>query len=133
MSILVKASRVLTSQYHYSVVRLNSTIVKKQTIFFDPEVQSLLRGLTGMEFQKVFRLRKLGKKPQRPIYQARACDRFFIVLICQSAVYDGGRAAGGQRGGQEEGGKDAADVSSDGGASLGNNGDTGDRPSTGRL
>lgn len=72
MSVLVKASRMLTSKCHHSVVRLNSTSVKKQTIFFDPEVQRILRGLTGMEFQKVFRLRKLGNKPQRPIYQARA-------------------------------------------------------------
>ena len=71
MSVLVKASRLLMSRNHVSVVRFNSTSVKKQTIFFDPEVQELLRGLTGMEFNKVFRLRKLGNKPQRPIYQAR--------------------------------------------------------------
>ncbi len=63
---------MLSSTGPLSVVRLNSTSAKKQTIFFDPEVQRILRGLTGLEFQKVFRLRKLGNKPQRPIYQASA-------------------------------------------------------------
>ena len=70
MSILVQASRMLSSKCPLSLVRQNSTSAKKQTIFFDPEVQRILRGLTGLEFQKVFRLRKLGNKPQRPIYQA---------------------------------------------------------------
>ena len=74
MSVLVNVSRFLTSKSHFSLVRLNSTSVKKQTIFFDPEVQSILRGLTGMEFEKVFRIRKLGNKPQRPIYQARELE-----------------------------------------------------------
>ena len=50
-------------------VRFNSIAVKKEDIFFNPEVQSSLQKLAGMEFDKVFRLRKLGNDPVRPIYQ----------------------------------------------------------------
>ena len=50
-------------------VRFNSTAVTKEDIFFNPEVQSSLQKLAGMEFDKVFRLRKLGNDPVRPIYQ----------------------------------------------------------------
>lgn len=38
-------------------------------MFFDPSVQKLLLRLQGSDYAKVFRKRKLGVNPQRPIYQ----------------------------------------------------------------
>jgi len=41
----------------------------KSRMFFDSEVQNLLTKLTGLNDDKVFKLRKLGKDPERPTYQ----------------------------------------------------------------
>jgi len=43
--------------------------VRKENIFFDPSVQNILLGLQGSNHDKVFRTRKLGVEPDRPIYQ----------------------------------------------------------------
>ena len=57
------------NNYGLYAIRFNSTTVKKENIFFDQEVQNLLKRLTGLNYDKVFRARKLGKDPKRPIYQ----------------------------------------------------------------
>lgn len=50
--------------------RLCSThSLKKDAVFFQPSVQSLLQKLTGMDYDKVFRRRRLGDAPERPVYQ----------------------------------------------------------------
>jgi len=55
--------------YNTQVARLRfSSSLQKEKLFFDRDVQSLLTKLTGLSFDKVFHRRKLGKKPQRPIY-----------------------------------------------------------------
>lgn len=59
---------LLACQVGTSVVRRCSSI-SRQEVFFRPEVQSLLKRLTGLQYDKVFRRRKLGKVPQRPVYQ----------------------------------------------------------------
>ena len=70
MSPLINFPRILMSRRCcLQAVRFNSIAVKKEDIFFNPEVQSSLQKLAGMEFDKVFRLRKLGNDPVRPIYQ----------------------------------------------------------------
>jgi len=38
-------------------------------MFFDSEIQRLLTKLTGLDDDKVFKLRKLGKDPERPTYE----------------------------------------------------------------
>jgi len=43
--------------------------VRKENIFFDPTVQTILLRLQGNDYSKVFRTRKLGVEPDRPIYQ----------------------------------------------------------------
>lgn len=52
-------------------VRLCSTqtSLKKDVVFFNPTVQNLLQKLTGMDYEKVFKRRRLGVAPARPIYQ----------------------------------------------------------------
>ena len=69
MSRLIKISSLLSPNYNLlRQTRLNSSL-RKQSLFFDSEVQSLMRKLTGLNLDKVFRRRKLGKTPERPIYQ----------------------------------------------------------------
>ena len=69
MSRLIKISSLLSTNYSLlRQTRLNSSL-RKQSLFFDSEVQSLMRKLTGLNLDKVFRRRKLGKAPERPIYQ----------------------------------------------------------------
>jgi len=41
----------------------------KDVVFFNPTVQNLLQKLTGMDYEKVFKRRRLGVAPARPIYQ----------------------------------------------------------------
>jgi len=45
------------------------SVIKRETMFFQPSVQSLLQKLTGMDYDKVFRRRRLGDAPERPVYQ----------------------------------------------------------------
>ena len=40
----------------------------KASLFFHPEVQSRLQRLTGMDYSKVFRVSKLGKRIGAPSY-----------------------------------------------------------------
>ena len=69
MSRLIKISSLLSTNYSLlRQTRLNSSL-SKQSLFFDGEVQSLMKTLTGLDLDKVFRRRKLGKTPERPIYQ----------------------------------------------------------------
>ena len=69
MSRLIKISSLLSTNYgSLRQTRLSSSICK-QSVFFDSEVQSLMKKLTGLNLDKVFRRRKLGKTPERPIYQ----------------------------------------------------------------
>jgi len=42
---------------------------KKDVVFFDQEVQTLLKELTGLNYEKIFRIRKMGQDVQKPIYQ----------------------------------------------------------------
>ena len=51
-----------------SYIRYTSTL-SKEKLFFNQEVQDLLTKLTGLSYDKVFRRRKLGNDPERPIYQ----------------------------------------------------------------
>ena len=71
MSGIIKLTRLASSKSLNVplAIRFNSTTVKKENIFFDQEVQNLLKRLTGLNYDKVFRARKLGKDPKRPIYQ----------------------------------------------------------------
>ena len=69
MSRLIRISSLLSTNYGLlRQTRLGSSICK-QSVFFDSEVQSLMKKLTGLNLDKVFRRRKLGKTPERPIYQ----------------------------------------------------------------
>ena len=69
MSRLIRISSLLSTNYGLlRQTRLSSSICK-QSVFFDSEVQSLMKKLTGLNLDKVFRRRKLGKTPERPIYQ----------------------------------------------------------------
>ena len=69
--IMSRLIKFLSSNSHrISNIRYSSSLVKRETIFFDSEVQNLLKKLTGLDYDKVFRRRKLGKDPRRPIYQA---------------------------------------------------------------
>ena len=68
MSGLIKISRLLTCNSSHQAIRFNSTVAK-ETIFFKSEVQSLLRQMTGMDNEKIFRLRREGNDPVKPIYQ----------------------------------------------------------------
>jgi len=43
--------------------------VSKENLFFNSEVQALLKKLTGLNYEKVYSRKKLGNEPQRPIYQ----------------------------------------------------------------
>ncbi|XP_075211435.1 mitochondrial ribosomal protein S22 [Lycorma delicatula] len=54
------------SQFNEPVKAINEEI-KKQ--FYEPEVQKLLKQLTRVNFEKVFRRRKLGKKLKAPTYK----------------------------------------------------------------
>jgi len=58
---------LLPPRLQVSKHRCASNLTKEQ-LFFDTEVQSLLTKMTGLDFEKVFRRRKLGKDPERPIY-----------------------------------------------------------------
>ena len=70
MSGIIKLTRLASSRNTIqSAIRFNSTTVQKESIFFEQEVQNLLKRLTGLNYDKVFRARKLGKDPVRPIYQ----------------------------------------------------------------
>ena len=42
---------------------------KKDVVFYDQEVQTLLKELTGLNYEKIFRIRKMGQDVQKPIYQ----------------------------------------------------------------
>jgi len=42
---------------------------KKQHVFYDSEVQGLLKSLTGLNQQKIFRTRNVGKNIERSVYQ----------------------------------------------------------------
>ena len=69
MSRLIKISSLLSTNYSLlRQTRLSSSLCK-QSVFFDSEVQSLMKKLTGLNLDKVFRRKKLGKAPKRPIYQ----------------------------------------------------------------
>ena len=70
MSRLIKISRILGLRASVlSQTRLSSSSpVAKETLFFDNEVQSLMKKLTGLNLEKVFRRRKLGRPSERPIY-----------------------------------------------------------------
>eukprot|EP00092_Neocalanus_flemingeri_P038724 GFUD01042166.1.p1 GENE.GFUD01042166.1~~GFUD01042166.1.p1 ORF type:complete len:345 (-),score=48.84 GFUD01042166.1:57-1049(-) len=69
MARLVKFCKFLnTPQLSVTRVRCSSTL-QKESLFFDSEVQSLMNRLAGLNYDKVFHLRKLGKDPERPIYQ----------------------------------------------------------------
>jgi len=68
MASIVKFCKLLTPKYRAPKLKCYST-VSKETIFFDSEVQDLLTRLTGLNYDKVFHLRKLGKDPVRPVYQ----------------------------------------------------------------
>jgi len=72
MSSLVSIRRLLFSSRlnTYLGFRSNSSqTVRKEDLFFDPCVQKLLLRLQGNDYTKVFRKRKLGVEPLRPIYQ----------------------------------------------------------------
>jgi len=71
MSRLIKISRLLCSKSSIlSQTRLSSgSAVSKESLFFDSEVQGLMKKLTGLNYDKVFRRKKLGKHSERPIYQ----------------------------------------------------------------
>ena len=68
MSSILKLTRFIKNPF-FKLVRFNSTVVKKESIFFDSEVQTLLRQLTGLDYDRVFRTKKMGTSPHRPIYQ----------------------------------------------------------------
>jgi len=68
MSSILKLTRFIKNP-NFKLVRFNSTVVKKESIFFDSEVQTLLRQLTGLDYDRVFRTKKMGTSPHRPIYQ----------------------------------------------------------------
>jgi len=59
---------LLAGQARAAAVRRCSSLTR-QEVFFRPEVQGLLQQLTGVQYDKVFRRRKLGKEPKRPVYQ----------------------------------------------------------------
>jgi len=42
---------------------------KKDDLFFDEDVQTLLKELTGLNYEKIFRVRKMGQAVQKPVYQ----------------------------------------------------------------
>ena len=71
MSGLIKISRLFNRSSRVKTIRFSSTTptVAKETIFFNTEVQSWLRQITGVNNEKIFRLRREGTDPQRPIYQ----------------------------------------------------------------
>ena len=71
MSGLIKISRLFNRSSRVKAIRFSSTAptVAKETIFFNTEVQSWLRQITGVNNEKIFRLRREGTDPQRPIYQ----------------------------------------------------------------
>ena len=69
MSRLIKISGLLSTNYSLLRQTRLSSNLSKQSLFFDTEVQSLMKRLTGLNLDKVFRRRKLGKTPERPIYQ----------------------------------------------------------------
>lgn len=45
------------------------TVTRRQDVFFDSEVQSLLKGITGLNRDKIFRTRREGKRVERAVYQ----------------------------------------------------------------
>merc|ERR1712043_75417 len=71
MSRLIKMSRLFSNKYNIlSQTRFSSSsAVSKESLFFDAEVQGLMRKLTGLNYDKVFRRKSLGKNSERPIYQ----------------------------------------------------------------
>ena len=71
MSRLIKMSRLFSNKYNIlSQTRYSSSsAVSKESLFFDAEVQGLMRKLTGLNYDKVFRRKRLGKNSERPIYQ----------------------------------------------------------------
>jgi len=54
-----------------SLIKQCSTVAarKKQHVFYDTEVQGLLKTLTGLNQQKIFRTRNVGENIERSIYQ----------------------------------------------------------------
>jgi len=69
MARIVKFCKLLVPpKLHVTRLRCSSSL-HKETLFFDSEVQNLLSRLSGLNYEKVFQLRKLGKDPERPIYQ----------------------------------------------------------------
>jgi len=68
MARLVNMCKILSPKMpQVSKIRLSSSL-SKEKLFFDAEVQNLLSRMTGLDFEKVFERRKLGKDPERPIY-----------------------------------------------------------------
>jgi len=53
---------------------LSSQTLKKEQIFFEPVVQDILKRMSGKDYDKVFRRRRLGLTPSRPIYQFMTSD-----------------------------------------------------------
>lgn len=42
---------------------------RREDIFYQEEVQQLLQSLTGMDYDRIFRMRRIGKAAEKPIYQ----------------------------------------------------------------
>jgi len=63
--------RQFASRIEIKLIKQCSTesVVRKQDVFFDSEVQSLLKGLTGLNRKKIFRNRRQGQKIPVPEYQ----------------------------------------------------------------
>jgi len=58
------------SRVNPEFIRQCSTVArKKQTVFYEGEVQQILKTLTGCNVQKVFRARKEGMETKRSVYQ----------------------------------------------------------------
>ena len=53
---------------HYNTYLPFCAFQDKASLFFHPEVQSRLHRLTGMDYSKVFRVSKLGKRIGAPSY-----------------------------------------------------------------
>lgn len=47
----------------------SATQRRHEEIFYQEDVQQLLQTLTGMDYDKIFRMRRIGKPAEKPIYQ----------------------------------------------------------------
>ncbi|XP_018895984.2 small ribosomal subunit protein mS22 [Bemisia tabaci] len=69
-------SHVVTSRITFfrllstsKILKSDNAVNERDYIFFKPEVQTLLKKLTGLDINKVFRRRALGETPQPPEYK----------------------------------------------------------------